>query len=399
MIMTTPKSIIESLELKAILELTKEGKVQQQEAAYNLFTLSSYNNQLENFHSDVLASLLDPNALHNEGARFLTLFIDYLNKVHNCDIEKASYINVSTTRELGRIDIWVRDEEKKHCIIIENKINNAPDTEDQLSVYYDYSVSRGYKVDTIIYLSLDGSKKAPYTNRPEIEKLVKNVDAYKPDTQNKDIVSGWLHNCFHKCNGDDGKTLIYQYLKLIKHLNSTAMLNDAKDKFYDLISSKDSYEAAKQIAEWTRDIGIYRRDRFFDKWDKGAAPFHKVFKNYHYGNCGVLFEYFEYNKFSFKIDVYFIGANTEKLEQCSSMVRVWTPFPHQDNYLGRVECMGLLSEMGLDSEFKREKEDIDNSMVAKRFYLEEEGSMKNVDEATFQLVDRLITGFKEVANR
>ena len=42
-----------------------------QQNSYNLFTISSYNSYLENFHSDVIAILLNPDERHKQQNIFL----------------------------------------------------------------------------------------------------------------------------------------------------------------------------------------------------------------------------------------------------------------------------------------------------------------------------------------
>ena len=138
-----------------------ESKKFRPEQTLNVFKMVSDLYYRENFHSDIIRVFLDPREKHKEGATFLFAFIDFINdnfrdKVY---ISKQDYRLAKAERELGRIDILIKSEESKHCVIIENKIYNASDMERQLPKYYDYMTERGYKVDAIIYLPLDINKQ------------------------------------------------------------------------------------------------------------------------------------------------------------------------------------------------------------------------------------------------
>jgi hypothetical protein len=54
----------------------------------NLFQIISPVFQRENFHSDILRLLLDPKGPHNEGPKYLKLFIEYLQALpHGINIK------------------------------------------------------------------------------------------------------------------------------------------------------------------------------------------------------------------------------------------------------------------------------------------------------------------------
>ena len=79
----------------------RQNLLAKEQFKYNLFSLSSYNTYLENFHSDVIHSLLDINGLHNEGDRFLNLFIHYLNEQYQFQINSADFQSARVEREVG----------------------------------------------------------------------------------------------------------------------------------------------------------------------------------------------------------------------------------------------------------------------------------------------------------
>ena len=129
---------------------------EKQNNGFNLFTISSYNSYLENFHSDVIALLLSPKERHLQKERFFKLFLYFLKEKYGIIIDESNYQNYEVLREKGRIDIWIKDKISRKCIIIENKINDAVDMPNQIERYYDYALEKGYLVDSIVYLTLNG---------------------------------------------------------------------------------------------------------------------------------------------------------------------------------------------------------------------------------------------------
>lgn len=203
--------------------------------SYNLFTLSSYNSHLENFHSDIIAILLNSDERHKQQNAFLNLFLDYLIS-QGVKLKKDDYIFCEITREKGHIDIWIRDHSSKKSIIIENKINNAADQSNQLESYFNYSKNAGFKIDSIVYLTLNGIKNAPLTDIGELNKKIINISAFT-NSQN-DLLNGWLLKCYQHSQDEDNRSFIFQYLKLIKHLSQIGMDKQIKDDFYSVVKKR-----------------------------------------------------------------------------------------------------------------------------------------------------------------
>ena len=226
--------LIKHPDLLKILEGFQETEQKKKQVGFNLLTASSYTSHLENFHSDIIAALLNPKGLHGEGSLFLELLIDFLNKNYHTKIDKSNFRNAIVTREKGRIDIWIRDEVSKCAIIIENKINNASDTANQLDNYYNFSTDKEYDVCCIIYLSLGGYKTAPNAENNEVNKLVKNIPAYSKTLP--DLYNGWLLKSLTQNIHTDTYTFVYQYAKLIPYLSNNNMNTDIKEEFYEFLS-------------------------------------------------------------------------------------------------------------------------------------------------------------------
>jgi hypothetical protein len=240
------ESFINQKEIQNIFLKLKSIQDEIKSNSYNLFTLSSYNTYLENFHSDVISILLNPNERHKQDSLFINLFLEYLISL-GVNIIKDDFILCEITREKGRIDIWIKDNTSKKSIIIENKINNAIDQEKQIENYYQYAISSGYKVEAIVYLTLNGNKNAPLSENQELNKLIINIPAF---TNNRnDFTNGWLNKCYDKVSDEQNRSFLYQYIKLIKHLSRSGMDKQIKDDFYALINKNDGYSKTKVITQ------------------------------------------------------------------------------------------------------------------------------------------------------
>lgn len=215
--------------------------------SFNIFSMISDNYHKENMHTDILKKFLDPNAGHEEGNKFLYIFIDMINELAQQEqqknyIDKKLYknakvvsqypINNDETKEKGYIDILVLDEGNKHCIIIENKINNASDTKNQLPKYYKYlKKKKGYDVDAVVYLPLCDYKTPNEESWEEDLKLKREVKqrliilkAYNPREIN--FIDSWVIPCSAKSNNIHCISILKQYSKLIKHLKRETMSDE-----------------------------------------------------------------------------------------------------------------------------------------------------------------------------
>ena len=103
-----------------------DRKLHSEQDRFNLFHVISDLYYRENFHSDLIAFFLDPNANHGYKHLMLDSFIFLLNKI-GCSIDVVNYRDAIVVREEAKIDILIKSESNKRAIIIENKINNAGD--------------------------------------------------------------------------------------------------------------------------------------------------------------------------------------------------------------------------------------------------------------------------------
>lgn len=274
---------------------------QKAQLEYNLFTLSSYNNQLENFHSDVLSKLLDPEGVHKEGFLPLERFLNYLAQKLKVELDPLNYQNAIVTREVGRLDIWIKDPISKRAIIFENKVNDAPDQENQLDGYYSRCREDELVVDAILYVSLRGLQIAPVPHH-NISHLIKNVAFFSDSPE--DLVTGWLEPLMQAPVNFDTKSLIYQYNKLIKYMAFESIEKKSMTDFYELANTGGYLEKIDALTDFKESLPLHRAENFIEDIKGNISPFRKI-RKFKKDYAHVLLEDFIEGKNKFKIDVIF----------------------------------------------------------------------------------------------
>lgn len=255
----------------------QEANNEKLEDNMNVFKMVSEHYYYENFHSDILRFFLCPDEKHKEGTVFLFAFIDYLNTSFKDKIfiPKHNYESAIVEREQGRIDIRIKSDATKHCVIIENKMNNASDMERQLPRYYDAMVGNGYTVDAIVYLPLDVNKRPDQLSWNETDKqhvlpLLCVLPAYQKTGIS--LVDGWILPCIQKTRNIDCISVLRQYAELIKQLNKDIMNDIILGKFYQFL--KDEKEnidinTVQSVQNFTNDLPAYMAKRLLDHYRQG----------------------------------------------------------------------------------------------------------------------------------
>lgn len=355
---------------------------ERQNNGFNLFTISSYNSYLENFHSDVIALLLSPKERHLQKERFFKLFLYFLKEKYGIIIDESNYQNYEVLREKGRIDIWIKDKISRKCIIIENKINDAVDMPNQIERYYDYALEKGYLVDSIVYLTLNGKKNAPKVGREEIDSRVIDVTAFSQDEKN--LCNGWLFNCYIEAKerkDDDSSTFIYQYIKLIKHMSLIVMDNELKKDFYEVVSNEQNRKKARILVTLLNELETYRMDLFMEKIGKDYAPFTKI---YRYRPYHQLFEGYEEKGIVYKLDVHFYENESCLDFWCPNEEDKCTQFI--SDRLSRIQLLEEFTMGGF------------GGGMYKRFKIEDYHNIKEIDEAVYTFVHEFFIKLRETHN-
>lgn len=257
----------------------ERSKQQDQDDSFNVFYLISDLYYRENFHSDIIAFLLDTREKHGYRNKYLSVFISLL-KTLGCVIHQENYKDaVAVREEENRIDILVMSKSSKRAIIVENKINNAGDMPRQLPRYYDYVTKElRYHVDAIVYIPLDRNKTPDLLDWTEEDKknvlpLLINIPAY--DKSEKNLVEDWLHPLESITSNIDVLSTLRQYSRLIKQLNLNNMDTVILEKFYNQIKEGDNLKMAQSVRNMLNDLPSYLALRIFDKYRNRSAPFSK----------------------------------------------------------------------------------------------------------------------------
>ena len=255
---------------------------------FNLFSIISDLYYRENFHSDILRALIDPNGKHQEQETFLHLFLEFIQS-HGAKINLSDYSNVLVEREEGRVDLCIKDDDSKKAIIVENKINNAGDMLRQLPRYLDHVRTNGYTCDAIIYLRLNGNTGPDTTGWTDVERtqvtaILKVICAYN-ETE-KDLLRGWIFKCEKAANNPDAKHILRQYGDLIKKLGGNIMNKPIMEKFYKTIVEGENLKTAMSLRAMLDDLVLYRVEKIIDTFKSDLAPFRSIAN---YKDCDAYF--------------------------------------------------------------------------------------------------------------
>jgi hypothetical protein len=229
----------------------------------NLFS-SIFKFRLENFHSEILSKILDKNTSDTGNAQYLKIFQDILYKINPALKHHIFDENISVEREYGgkkengRIDIFIHDD--TYAIIIENKINHAPDQPNQLAKYLKYAKSEGKEVIAVVYIPLYENSSPPLDSYDDEykdtiaeinEKLVvlPGLDANSPE---KDIAHGFLDACLElPGNTENQRYFLSQYANLLKSIGGVGKMTVEIDMklLEELYKDEKSILIMENIAE------------------------------------------------------------------------------------------------------------------------------------------------------
>lgn len=329
----------------------KEVNKQKQGNDFNIFKLISDTYYKENFHSKIIAKIL--NLKINSEKVFLRLFLEYLaelTKDKNSKINVDDFKNAIIRAEKWRIDVSIVDEVSKKAIIIENKIYNADDQPCQLPHYYNKLKNiEKYSVVSIPYISLNGQKKPvnkPWKEdcidvkykivteemkedikRKKIDKVIKAVNglvlpiaAFSDNRDGKeDMCSGWLDKCILEAKNLDVLSVLRQYRELLRCEGAKIMLDPVYEMFYDMLKEKpenlvngdnqlpiETIEIAKMIVELMNGLPEFMAKKMVqkikEKYQEHCSPFKKVLI---WKDVNVTFQYLNIQNLDFAIDFCF----------------------------------------------------------------------------------------------
>lgn len=271
---------------------------------FNVFTITSDTFYRENFHSDIIKALLDPIEKHQEGNKFLNIFIDLLNDNNPQQyIRKADFQNAAVRREDNDIDISIKDHVSGKAILIENKINNAPDMDRQLPRYYDF-ISLEFEVVAIVYLTLNTTKYLSHLGWTQqdtkiLTPIIYFIPAY--DANKVNLHDHWIVPSIIASSNSDSLFLLRQYGNLIMFLNTNSMDTIILEKFYNSLKHNDNLQTSLSIRNMLNDLPEYMAIRIEERYKANCSPFKRIWR---YQRRDTVFEAFEMDNLYLKMDIW-----------------------------------------------------------------------------------------------
>lgn len=274
----------------------------------NIFEMVSDIYYRENMHSDVLQALLATNSTHGEKDKYLRLFIELLRKQAKDKIDfELQHIDIVVSREEGRRDITIQNH--KQAIIIENKINDAGDTTNQIPTYYYQLKNNKIDVVAIVYLTLSQGKEPDRTtwrienesDRLDIEQKLICIRTF--DGTTNDLISGWLTPCIHATTDQNNIAVLKQYKAILQNLSKNLLDMDYMEEFVKQLNEEVNFKAALDIKENIEKLPTYIGLKFKNYFSSEER--YKPFKGIRMYNLIPYFDGFEVNGNWFNTDVIF----------------------------------------------------------------------------------------------
>jgi hypothetical protein len=240
------------------IETTKKLYGMLEKDTFNIFEpLENY--QKESFNEIILTHILDPKTKEIGNIEFLNIFCKLLPEKTEYRFGNDVVVeNQIGNKEYGFIDILISD--SQNAIIVESKINNAPDQPNQLVRYYIYVEEiLKKKVLGIVYIRpiYDENKIPPLesygkeydTQTTEVRNILVPVSVISTK-QKKDLCHDFLDVCSCNTTKEKAKVYIQQYSELLKIKGGSKMLtNVEKEMLEKLYSDAESVKKMQAIVE------------------------------------------------------------------------------------------------------------------------------------------------------
>ncbi|WP_245580718.1 PD-(D/E)XK nuclease family protein [Brachyspira alvinipulli] len=263
-----------------------------EDCPFNIFELISDTYYKENFHSDIIAKLLEHETV-------LKYFLDFI------DVDTSKYLNndYSVVREENKIDILIKS--GINCIIIENKLRWAKDMNEQLSRYYNNCLKKNLEVDKIVYLSPDTLKQPTSQSIKDIPKekikIIYGYDGEDEDFYTK-VIENSLNDFIENNEAKEWILLADHYLKILRETGVTKMDKLTQDFYKEIINNTDEYEKIKLIVDMYNNLIVTRINNLVSRFkgDKCKECFYRDFESKKRGlNYAIaIYAYNDYYKFN-----------------------------------------------------------------------------------------------------
>lgn len=279
-------NLISNLEKENIKRYEEILEKQGDKLDFNIFDIITDKWKKENFHSEILKFLLE---------NYEVFFNNFLELINIKD--KKEYLNAEITNEEVRIDILIKSEKK--AIIVENKINWAPDQNEQLAKYYK-KVKDEYKkeVEKIIYIVPSKDKNPDEQTFGKDEKIKKEIKDRLEKIISFDGSENDLVSCFEKSrdklkenlektknnlDSEDFNKLFFinHYIEILKR-TGVGDMSEVELKFFKEImekykTDKDIFKKINYIAEMCSNNNLAKilNDYFISKLGMNNCGYNK----------------------------------------------------------------------------------------------------------------------------
>lgn len=257
------ESIIESYEL--IENFCDKQKIEKSKIPYQINLIDELGAN-ENAHSRFFLKFISYKGKDNY--LFLRTFLDSLGK----EFKKIKIINPQFSFEKERIDALIYDRDGNYSIIVENKINDAPDQSEQISRYVNLQRKNGFDIDNIyvLYLTSNGIKKPSENSFPQ--NLKENLNERYSEINFKNDILSWLKTLLPLCSEDELllKCALVQYIdhlegrfnirKIEKNMNENLKgylenkINLSKNEYENLKNINSEIEKLNNLNNYFQDI-------------------------------------------------------------------------------------------------------------------------------------------------
>jgi len=212
-------------------ELDKTGE------RFNMFGICGVDHY-ENTHTKIIKEFLDPLGSHGLKHRLLKCFVETVG-ISDFNCENASVSHQTKISPRSQLDILIEDEQKKYAIIVENKIYDEGNHEEQLKKYAE-DAAKNYQKHYLFYLTLDG-KDAFEQN--------KENEFYMSISHEKTMIN-WLEKCIVITEHHPiVRETIKQYINHLKQLTNQDMDTKNKEEIHNAICNNLLY-AEKVYTEY-----------------------------------------------------------------------------------------------------------------------------------------------------
>jgi len=239
------------------------------EKTFNIFCVISDQYQKENLHSDIIRAIIGQDSDCFKSEYIMKEFLkfigvepeDFFDNISSLVVQREYSTLTNNDNDKGRVDLLIYDD--TNAIIIENKINGAPDMDNQLAKYYEQLDHEGKKILKIVYLTLndsDGPKNFDQYGK-SYQKYLKNIKekliciSAVSDNKKKSF-SDFLRELKleQENNRDVKKVFLEQYCQLLDSLGGSNLMTDTEEKCLEEILNDEKM--------------IHKVNDFIEIWDK-----------------------------------------------------------------------------------------------------------------------------------